>query len=58
MAAAVEALNNRLQRDPLAEGESREGNLRITFMSQFAVTFHVSAKDRVVHVIGIQKFGR
>jgi hypothetical protein len=58
MAAAVEALNARLLADPLAEGESREGNLRITFIPLLAVTFHVSRSDHVVHVIGIQKFGR
>jgi hypothetical protein len=58
VAAAVEALNDRLRRDPLAEGESREGNLRNTFIPILAVTFHVSEKDRVVHVIGIQRFGR
>ena len=46
MAAAVEALNDRLRRDPLAEGESREGNLRITFVPLLAVTFHVSQADR------------
>jgi hypothetical protein len=58
MAAAVEALNSRLRSDASAEGESREGNLRITFIPLLAVTFHVSEPDRVVHVIGIQKFGR
>jgi hypothetical protein len=58
MAAAIEALNTRLRNDPLAEGESREGNLRITFIPLLAVTFHVSAVDRVVHVIGVQRFGR
>lgn len=58
MAAAVEALNARLRQDPLAEGESREGSLRITFIPLLAVTFHVSTTDYVVHVIGIQRFGR
>jgi hypothetical protein len=57
MATAVEALNARLRADPLVEGKSREGNLRITFVPLLAVTFHVSQSDRVVHVIGIQKFG-
>jgi hypothetical protein len=58
MAAAVEALNARLRSDPRAEGESREGSLRITFIPLLAVTFHVNAADQVVHVIGIQQFGR
>lgn len=58
VAAAVEALNARLRLDPSAEGESREGSLRITFIPLLAVTFHVSESDHVVHVIGIQRFGR
>jgi hypothetical protein len=58
MAAAVEALNARLQSDPLAEGESREGSLRITFISTLAVSFHVSDVDQVVRVIGVQRYGK
>jgi hypothetical protein len=58
MASAVAALNARLQFDPLAEGESREGNLRITFVPLLAVTFQVSESDQVVRVIGVQRYGK
>jgi hypothetical protein len=57
MAAGVEALNERLRSDPEAEGESREGSFRITFIYMLAVSFHVSDTDQVVRVIGVQRYG-
>jgi hypothetical protein len=58
MAPAIEALNVRLRNDPSAEGESRAGELRITFIPLLAVAFYVSQSDRVVRVGRVRRFGK
>ena len=58
MSSAVEALNARLQSDPLAEGESRDGTHRITFIPLLAVSFRVSETEQLVRVIGVQRYGK
>ena len=55
---AVEALNRRLARDPLVEGESREGTYRLTFVEDLAVRFRVDSTKHVVRVTEIQHRGR
>src|SRR4029079_15718435 len=51
IARRVEALNRRLAIDPLNEGESRTGNVRITFADPVGILFEVSAADQIVHVL-------
>ena len=58
MAAAINALNARLRADPLAEGESRVGDRRITFIPSLSVAFRVSLSDRTVRVGRVQRYGR
>ena len=57
IARAVEALNRRLAHNPYEEGESRSGNLRITFPKHLVVHFRVITADRLVNVIAISKSG-
>lgn len=58
MASAVDALNARLRSDPTAEGESRGGDRRLTFIPLLSVAFRVSPKDRTVQVGRVQRYGR
>ena len=58
IAAAVDALNARLQSDPLDEGESRSSGYRVTFPELLCVVFHVSEADRVVRVTRVTRYGR
>jgi hypothetical protein len=46
----VEALNRRLALDPLSEGESRTGRVRIAFDDPVGILFTVSETDQVVWV--------
>lgn len=51
--AAVNLINARLQRDPLAEGESRDGNRRLAYFRPLAVLFRCEpdgSLPRVLHV--------
>jgi hypothetical protein len=57
MAAGVNALNTRLRSDPLNEGESRAGGLRVTFPALLLVTFFVREKDQLVYVPRVQRYG-
>ena len=57
-AAAVDALNARLRSNPLNEGESRAGDLRVTFISLLIVGFRVFPSDRVVRVISVRRYGK
>ena len=58
MAAGVEALNQRLAVDPLSEGESRTGDVRVAFIPLLIVRFRVDKPARVVRVTGIVRYGR
>lgn len=58
IAAAVDSFNQRLQSDPLSEGESRSNGFRIAFLPLIAVMFRVSEADGVAHVTRVRRFGR
>ncbi|HKB05969.1 MAG TPA: hypothetical protein VKD90_27490 [Gemmataceae bacterium] len=58
MAAGVEALNARLRSDPLAEGESRDGTFRVTFISPLVVGFHVHTQGQLVRVVSVRRYGK
>jgi hypothetical protein len=42
-----------LRRDPLAQGESRSGNVRVLFIPPLGVHFKVRAQDRIVEVLKV-----
>ncbi|HKB05788.1 MAG TPA: hypothetical protein VKD90_26565 [Gemmataceae bacterium] len=50
IARQVEALNRRLATDPLNEGESRTGRVRVAFADPVGILFTVSEIDQVVWV--------
>lgn len=58
MAAGVDALNRRLARRPLDEGESRGGELRVAFPDLLAVRFRVNTAARAVRVVAVGRYGR
>ena len=58
MVAGIDALNRRLARNPLEEGESREGRTRLTFTGLLMVRFWVDITDRVVQVHAVERYGR
>jgi len=58
LAVAVDALNARLRADPFAEGESRSGRYRITFVDRIAVRFWVDEPAGVVRVTAVGLFRR
>lgn len=49
--AASHAVEQRLIRDPLTEGESREEGTRITFEGPLVVRFKVEAADSAVVIV-------
>jgi hypothetical protein len=52
----VLALDRRLSRDPVNEGESRAHGFRITFESPTAVLFHIDTARRIVSVVHFWTF--
>jgi hypothetical protein len=58
MAGAVEKLNARLKNDPPAEGESRSGSGRITFVAGLAVLFYVDETASAIYVTRVTRYGR
>jgi hypothetical protein len=58
IAAAVDAFNQRLARDPHNEGESRAGRYRIAFPRPLAVRFWIDDAARVVRVTAVGPAGR
>ena len=58
IAAATDAVDAELRRNPLAYGEARDEDRRIAFESCVSVLFAVSADDRIVYVIAIRYCGR
>jgi plasmid stabilization system protein ParE len=56
MARGVDALNTRLRSDPLNEGESRTGGLRMTFPDLLSVWFRLTG-PRAVRVVRVQRYG-
>ena len=53
VAAAADAIDDRLRRNPLAEGESRGGTRRVLFVPPLVALFAVSEPDRIVYVRSI-----
>ena len=51
---ASRELDIRLQRNPLTEGESREGDHRILFLPPLVVEYRVDQVDQVVYVLNIR----
>jgi hypothetical protein len=47
----VKDLNRRLALDPLNEGESRSGNIRVTFADPVGIIFEVAPADGIVRVL-------
>ena len=58
MAAGVEALNRRLVMNPTEEGESRDGDQRVTFTLYLVVRFRVDLMSDRVRVIGVARSRR
>jgi hypothetical protein len=56
--AASHAIDNRLERDPLNEGESRSKRRRVAFFPPLAVTFRVERDGQTVSVLHIRLFRR
>jgi hypothetical protein len=56
--AASHSIEQRLQRDPLNEGESRPGGRRIMFVPPLAVIFRVEADGQTVTVLHVRAFRR
>ncbi len=56
VAAAADAIDARLRRDPYAASESREGTTRVTFEAPLAVLYEVSDADRRVTVLDVWRF--
>jgi hypothetical protein len=56
LTVASRQIDQRLQGDPLNEGESRLRGRRITFVPPLAVTFRVEADGRTVTVVEIRLF--
>ncbi len=57
-AAGVEALNRRLATNPTEEGESRDGDQRVTFTPCLVVRFRVNLMSDAVRVIGVARSRR
>lgn len=58
MASGVEALNRRLAMNPTEEGESREGDQRVTFTPFLVVRFRVNLMTDTVRVIAVARSRR
>lgn len=54
--SASHTVEQRLRRNPLAEGESRPKGRRVTFEPPLTVTFRVEADGRTVSVLHIRLF--
>jgi len=53
---AQHAVEQRLQRDPLHEGESRARGRRVTFVSPLTVYYRVEADGQTVSVLFVRVF--
>lgn len=54
--AAAREADRMLRRDPYAESESREADLRIMFVAPLAITFRVDQAAGKVEVLRIRRF--
>jgi hypothetical protein len=58
LTAASHQIDQRLERDPLNEGEGRPGGRRILFAPPLAVTYRIEADGQTVTVLAIRLFRR
>lgn len=56
VAAAANDMDARLARDPLSQGESREGDMRILVVQPLAVLFEVDTANRHVRVFDVWRW--
>ena len=56
--AASQQIHQRLESDPLNEGESREGGQRILFVFPLGVLFEVDQQQAVVRVLQVWSYRR
>jgi plasmid stabilization system protein ParE len=57
VALAANALDRLLQFDAESEGESRTGNIRITWVQPLAIHFRVEQEDGMVYVLKVWHTG-
>jgi hypothetical protein len=57
LAKAIETLNRRLAKDPLNEGESRNGPYRLTYVGSLSVLFRVNSAKGTVQVTEVKWHG-
>jgi plasmid stabilization system protein ParE len=58
VARAADAVDDALARDPLNEGESRTGSLRVTFQPPLIVYFRVRPQQHLVTVLSVRRMRR
>jgi hypothetical protein len=58
LAKRIDALNRRLSNDPLAEGVSRSGRTRLTFVDSLAISFQIDSNEGVVRVVKLTQAGK
>jgi hypothetical protein len=58
IALAADTIDRLLSEDPHQQGESREGNTRITFCYPLAVEFEVVEEDRTVFVLAVWSYAK
>lgn len=56
--AAANEVDRLLAANPLAQGESRFDQLRVTFEAPLGVEYEVHEADRLVYVLAVWSFGR
>ena len=58
LSSASHAIDQRLKNGPLSEGESREGDRRVTFVAPLLVVFKVDTSRRIAIVLHVRMFRR
>jgi plasmid stabilization system protein ParE len=53
IAAAANEIDRLLRSDPHGQGESRTGQVRVTFVAPLGVFFHIEDRDRLVSVLRV-----
>jgi plasmid stabilization system protein ParE len=53
VSAAAEEIDRLLRADPLKQGESRSGAMRVLFIDPLGIFFHVAESDRIVSVVRV-----
>ena len=58
IAAAADAIDIRLSKDPARAGESREDGMRVLIVAPLTVYFRVMVDDRMVEVVSVRYIAR